>query len=317
MRRWFALMVLVTASLGWVGVVAPAQAKAPGPIGRILFVRDTRSCDDCNLTTVNPDGTHRASIPGGSIARWSPDGTRIAMVAEADDGRLTTMLVDPDGSDATLFDIPDPTRNVACIVWVPDGSRLLCEVWDDVHPHRAHGVFSVDATNGQDLVRLTTSPVGGHDIPADTSPDGTRILFLREDSTRRHRQLSLWVANADGTNEEALTGPLPHSACCQASWSPDGSLVLFASKGQLRTIAPDGTGAATLELDTGEGFAYAYQPGWSPDGTRIVFSLYLDATRRVDLYTVSADGADLVRLTDSRSPEEFSDWGPHPVATDA
>ena len=35
MRRWFVLMVMVTASLGWIGLVAPAQAKVPGPNGQI------------------------------------------------------------------------------------------------------------------------------------------------------------------------------------------------------------------------------------------------------------------------------------------
>src|SRR6185295_19446434 len=86
MRRWFVLMVMVTATLGWVGVVAPAQAKAPGTNGQILFIRDTRTCEGCHLTTVNPDGTHREELPVGSASRWSPDGSQIASIFFQDDG---------------------------------------------------------------------------------------------------------------------------------------------------------------------------------------------------------------------------------------
>lgn len=317
MRRWFVLMVMVTASLGWIGLVAPAQAKAPGPNGQILFVRDTRTCEGCHLTTVNPDGTHGQEIPNGSEARWSPDGSRIASIFFQDDGRLGTMVFDPDGSNATTFAIPDPTLNLPCVTWAPDASRLLCEGWDDAHPHRAPGLFMVEATDGQDLVRLTRNPFGGHDLPEDFSPDGTRIVFLRENPTRRHRQFSIWVANADGSEQAQVTPWLSNSLCCVASWSPDGSTILFALKGSLRTMAPDGTGLMTIALDSGPGFAYASKAGWSPDGTRIVFSLLLETAGQVDLYTATADGTDLVQLTDSRTPEGGADWGPHPLATDA
>jgi Tol biopolymer transport system component len=317
MRRWFVLMVMVTASLGWIGLVAPAQAKAPGPNGQILFVRDTRTCEGCHLTTLNPDGTHGQEIPNGSESRWSPDGSRIASIFFQDDGRLGTMVFDPDGSNATTFAIPDPTLNLPCVTWAPDASRLLCEGWDDAHPHRAPGLFTVEATDGQDLVRLTRNPFGGHDLPEDFSPDGTRIVFLRENPTRRHRQFSIWVANADGSEQAQVTPWLSNSLCCVASWSPDGSTILFALKGSLRTMAPDGTGLMTIALDSGPGFAYASKAGWSPDGTRIVFSLFLETAGQVDLYTATADGTDLVQLTDSRTPKGGADWGPHPLATDA
>jgi Tol biopolymer transport system component len=316
MRRWLVVATMITGSLGWAGAAGVVEAKVPGPNGRILFVRDTPRCDDCHLTTVNPDGTHAVRVPNGSIARWSPDGERIATIAGTSDGRLSTMVFDPDGSNGVLFDIPDPTLNVACAAWAPDNSRLLCEGWDETRRHRAPGLFTVNATDGQDLVRLTSSPFGGHDIPGDYSPDGARILFLREDPERRHRQLSVWVADADGTDQAQVTPWLSHSACCQASWSPDGGSILFASKGRLRTVAPDGTGPTAIPVDT-DGFAFAYQPGWSPDGTRIVFSMFLESTGHVDLFTVAADGTGLVQLTDSRSPEEFSDWGPYPPVTDA
>lgn len=310
MKRCILFIAVLTVVLGAAGIVGQAQAKAPGPNGRILFVQDTRTCDDCHLTSINPDGTAPVRIEQGSIGRWSPDGDRISAVAGTADGRVGTILMDPDGTNVTPLAISDATLNLACAAWSPEGGQLLCEGWDDVHPHRAPGLFGADPSTG-DIVRITSNPYGGHDIPADYSPDGTQILFLRENPTRKHRPLGLFVADVDGTGAIRVSPWLNDSGCCQASWSPDGSLILFASKGALRTVASDGTGLAKISLDTGEGFAFAFGPGWSPDGTRMVFCLYLEATQQVDLYTAAADGTDLVQLTDSRRGEDFPDWGPN------
>ena len=314
MRRR-AVWLVIAMTCGSVFGMPAAEAKAPGPNGRILYTFDTPGCDDCHLTTVDPDGTDAVEIPDAFISRWSPDGDRIATGGMTDDGRISTVVMDADGSNRTAFDIPDATLNLGCTTWFPDGATLLCEGWDEVRPHRPAGLFTVDATDGGDLVRLTSNPFGGHDIAADVSPDGDHVLFLRENPTRDHRPLGLFVADSDGSSAARIGGWLNGSACCQASWSPDGSTILFAHKGRLRTIAPDGTGAEAIELDTGEGFAFAFQPGWSPDGTRIVFCLYREATGQVDLFTAKADGSDLVQLTDTPEEEGFPDWGPHPLVS--
>ena len=289
-----------------------ADAKVPGPNGRILYTYDTPDCDDCHLTTVDPDGTDATEIPNAFAARWSADGTRLATGGMTDDGRISTVVMDADGSNRTAFDIPDASLNLGCTIWFPDDQRLLCEGWDDIHRHRKAGMFTVSASDGGDLVRLTANPYGGHDIPGDVAPDGTRIVFLRENPTRAHRRLGLFVANADGSDATRIGGWLNDSACCQSSWSPEGSSILFAHKGQLRTISPDGTGSAPISLDVGDGFAFAFQPGWSPDGSRIVFCLYRDVTGQVDLFTAAADGSDLVQLTDTQNEEGFPDWGSAP-----
>jgi hypothetical protein len=47
----------------------------------------------------------------------------------------------------------------------------------------------------------------------------------------------------------------------------------------------------------------------------MVFSLFLDKTGKVDIYTALSDGTDLVNVTDTPDFEDFADWGPHPLAT--
>lgn len=120
--------------------------------------------------------------------------------------------------------------------------------------------------------------------------------------------MALFTVNADGTDVTRLT-PWTLGDCCTASWSPDGEHILFDSDGALFTVRPDGTELQAIAMHTGAGFAYTFQPGWSPDGTRIVFSMYLRRTDQVDIFTVAADGTDLQQITNTRREDGFADWG--------
>jgi Tol biopolymer transport system component len=314
MRRWTLLLVVATWVMGVAGA-APATAGTPVTNGRILYVLDTNTCDDCHLTAIDPDGSDPFRYAVGSSARWSPDGTMIAAVTETDDGRIGTLVMDADGSSATTFEIPDATRNAPCIDWSPDGTKLLCEVWDEVHPRRLPGLFTVSSSDGSGLTRLTTNTTGGHDIAEDFSPDGTQVVFLRENPQRDHRPLAIFVAAADGSGATRITGWLGGSACCQVRWSPDGSQIGFASGGVLRTVHPDGTTAGRILVDAGVDFQFASGLAWSPDGTRIAFTMYVSSTGSEELYTANADdGSGLQRITNtSRHFKGSPDWGTYPT----
>lgn len=312
MKRLTGTIGVLFAVLGSLSWNARAAATPPGPNGRILYTVDSRDCDDCHLTTIDPDGTDAVRI-GGFVSSWSPDGTKIASSANAPDGRLATAIMDPDGSNRVVFDLVDPTLDYGCLVWFPDASRLLCEGFDEQRPHRADGIFSIDASDGSDLTRITSNPYGGGDLPGDVSPDGTRVVFQRGDPSRRHRQAALWIADIDGGNEHRISHWLGGFMCCAPSWSPDGSRILFANKGVLRTVAPDGTDEQVIPIDPGAGFSFLWQPTWSPDGARVLFVMYRTTSDQVDLYTAAADGSDLVQLTDTPRIEGFADWGSAPV----
>ena len=134
---------------------------------------------DFRIFTVNPDGTDEVQLlPGiAECPRWDPDGDRVLVCVSNPKGLLRPATVHPDGSDFTLLDNLDPTLNLACWAWSPRGTRLACESWDDVHPNRPPGVFTVRSSDAGSLVRVTANPYGGHDIPGDYSPDGSRVIF--------------------------------------------------------------------------------------------------------------------------------------------
>jgi Tol biopolymer transport system component len=317
-KRSIALVtVTATMLLGFVIVTEPAQGKVFGPNGQIVFAREDPAIDDLTAFTINPDGTHESALlPGlpGECPRWSPDGTKITVPALTEDGQVTVATVNADGTGYTLLGpAPDPLLNLGCSTWSPDGTRLAVEGFNDEHPELA-GIYTERSSDGGDLVRVTDNPFDDADLVGDYSPDGTQISFSRAKPIRGGDAFALFVVNTDGSGLRQLT---PYRVAGESSsWSPDGKQILINSRlGALIAVNVDGTGLRVIPIQGVRGVYFVFGPGWSPDGTRIVFPMFLPSTGQVDIFTVRANGTDLVQVTDTPDGEEFADWGPHPLAT--
>jgi Tol biopolymer transport system component len=297
-RTVTAVLAGVAATLS---IAAPSGAKVFGANGRLVY-------DGSNgVYIANSDGSQSALLEQYSCcASWSPDGTRIALPFLAPDGvRLTTAIVNPDGSALTMLPLPDPTLNLAGGYWSPDGKRLVVQGWDDGNPSR-NGVYT-EATDGSGLVRVTT----GFDAPADFSPDGSRIVFFRQAQGPRPRY-ALFVVGVNG-------GPVRQISPWQldagtASWSPNGQWIITDDGlGHLYEVHPDGSGLHVIALRV-TSRQFAKTPGWSPDGTKIVFALFTGTspgTGQEAIYTANADGSD---MQSTGLQGDFPDWGAAPTA---
>jgi Tol biopolymer transport system component len=296
------------------GPASAARAVVPGPDGRIAYCRSIPEIDSCDLYTANPDGTDEQLLLAGPAEgpHWSPDGSRLSVVTFAGD-LVVTGIVNPDGSGLVQLNT-DLAFNTPALAWSPDGSRLAAEAWSDVDPRFTPGVFTMRSSDGGDVTRLTTNPYGGHDIPTDYSPDGSHLLFLRENPLMNHRASSfaIFTANADGTGVTQLTSW--GLAAGGGRWSPDGSRIVFAGalnrpKGAIWVVNPNGAGLHKLFQDVRGGAAF--QPTWSPSGDRIMFALLRSPARGAseDLYSIHADGTGLTAVTTTPDFEESPDWG--------
>jgi Tol biopolymer transport system component len=296
----------------------PAGAKVPGPNGRIAFARFAPALGATVTYTANPDGTEVRQLfaRGSQFPHWSPDGSELSIFC-CDDG-MAAHFVDPDGGGFRELAPPDPALETHCAQWSPDAGRLACESFGITDPSR-NGIYSIRSSDGGGLTRITSNP-GGDDIPGDYSPDGKRLVFARTDQDGR---VGIFVTKLNGSGLQQITPPgMLVDDFFGGSWSPSGDRILFAARAAadhrlvIWVVGADGSGLHQLPIEPACGGAFSdprstscFQPGWSPDGTKIVFTRISANGTQENVYTVNADGSDLFRVTSGGRAEQ-PDWGP-------
>jgi hypothetical protein len=148
--------------------------------------------------------------------------------------------------------------------------------------------------------------IGGpetQDLAVGFSLDGTRFAFLRQagEATGGTGSGELWVARADGSDQQLLGGPF--TDVHRIEWSPDGSTIAVSSEtggGTIALVRTDGGGSTLLDFPMEAGDAI-----WRPaDGSQLLFR-----GRTPDgwqLFLAAADGTDAVPLSLER-PARY--WG--------
>jgi Tol biopolymer transport system component len=321
-------LLIAVALCGAAAIPAPpAQAKGLGPNGRIAFARFDPVPGDTVTYTANPDGSHVQQLfssgPSGG-PHWSPDGSEVSIATACTDGTETcaATIVDPNTGTFRQFKWPDPTLETGCVIWSADGLRLACESFGVTDPSR-NGIYTIRASDGGGLTRVTSNP-GGDDNPGDYSPDGKRMVFVRSNESG---PVGLFVVKLNGSGLRQITPPdFVTGGEQNPSWSPTGNKILFATqsapghRSSIWVVNADGSGLHQLPIAPACGGAFSdprsiscIQPGWSPDGSKIVFTRFSANGTQEDIYTVNADGTGLSQVTKSGGASQ-PDWGPHPLA---
>jgi Tol biopolymer transport system component len=258
------------AALLW--LAAPAGATFPGQNGKIFY--------SSNLV---PDGS---SDTTRAIYRINPDGSGAR--------RLT--------GDEYPFDNGEEDKPALS----PDGSTIAL-VFEDERPG-VPGEYQIylvnrDGTNPRLLV------AGGSD-PA-WSPDGTKIAYTSISDTTGYQ---LGVMNADGSGQHLITTETDLSQGNYApDWSADGTRLAYvrrkvhddAAPSQIATIRPDGSGRKIVASMPGKN---PYDPYWSPDSQRIVFTAQTPA--EAEIWVMNRDGSGKQQLTDGHIDLHVT-WSPN------
>jgi Tol biopolymer transport system component len=322
MRGLWSALVTTTVIVGSVGVDMPAQAKVLGPNGRIAFARQaTPAIEDQGhvVYTVDPDGTHIQELAEpADIPRWSPDGTEIA-IGDAGcmfEGACSAVIFNADSGSSRVLPNPRPDLFVFCNVWAPDGAKLACGGLGDAPG--VSGVYTIRSSDGGGLTQVLSCDECG---PTDYSPDGKRLLL------GLGGQLFSVKLNGSGLRPITPAGT-PVDTEGGPSWSPRGDQILFGANADpdhrrsIFIVNADGTGLHQVAIP-GCGGALSdptsiscFHPGWSPDGTKVVFVRASAMFNVQNIYTANADGSGLFQVTHNSSGLEavYPDWGTHPLA---
>ncbi len=117
------------------------------------------------------------------------------------------------------------------------------------------------------------------------SLDG-KIVF----SSGRDGENNLYVMNANGTQQTKL---LASGNGNSAVVSPDGKKIAYTTGDSIYSVDADGTGKRLLVSNR----VPLYPGGFSPDGSKIIFSVQNSGYS--DIYLMNADGSEQKQLTDS------------------
>jgi Tol biopolymer transport system component len=294
----------------------PIGVQAPGTI---VFGRLDSGTDKSTLLAVSPDGQRQTPLTpsDGCCLTMSPDGKSFAYAKDLG-GRLAPGVASLDRSltewpwvwpDAGVGTIDSTRLNLAPGA-VSSSGNVAFEGWDDQQPGRTGVYVSLDNGGGAvigELKRLTTNPGTLHDIPIGFSPNGSRLLFIRDGDPGDGISGDLYVIATDGSglhklNPSSTTVSVSDAFGPGASWSPDGTQVTFSGFDATKT---DGTSSVYV-VDAAGGSAKAIAgPGswstsarWSPDGAWIAFD-FADPPVSHDVYLIHPDGSGVKDITTS------------------
>lgn len=169
--------------------------------------------------------------------------------------------------------------------------------------------------NGGTAVPVTTGPAA--DLAPDWSPDGSRIVFARNEDARLDttEDFDLWTVDIDGGLLTRLTDTPTKEI--EPRWSPDGSRIVYVSYPDL-DVVPGTEARSSLvlrDLATGEerdlvpADELSYEPAWSPDGERLAFVREHD-DERPEIALVDVDDGTVETLVTFGDAVFFPAWSP-------
>ena len=185
-------------------------------------------------------------------------------------------LLNADGSGRTQLTSLKATAFYPSIS--PDGNTIYFSSRDTGN----FEIYSI-GVDGNNLQKLTNG-ISSLYAP-ELSPTGEWVIFTNNGN-------GLWLMKPDGSNPH----PLTNKDDIDPSWSPDGSMISFASSraGARQLFVMNADGSAIRQVTNLNNMGG--RNTWSPDGTRLAF--YRGPQGDRNIYIINVDGTGLVKLTD-------------------
>lgn len=226
--------------------------------GRLVFV--TIHEDNAELHVIDENGASPVRIttsPGADTdPSWSPDGGKIVFQSDRD-GNSEIYVVNADGTGLTRL-----TNNGADDgqpAWSSTGKIAFVSNRD-----QPSGEVYVMNEDGSNVVRITNN--GQPEQSPAWSPDGAMIAFGRVTGCDYYCFSDIYVARADGSNEQRLvTSPGGDVFNGDPAWAPSGRTIAFTQQycpyycdaPVTMAVNIDGTHLTPIAANT-------MQPAWKP-----------------------------------------------------
>ncbi|MCG3161175.1 MAG: Serine/threonine-protein kinase PknD [Acidobacteria bacterium] len=183
----------------------------------------------------------------------------------------TAITTDGNAKAVGVFDQPIASMRLSLVT---DGPRLYFSAM-------VNGQTVLNQVSGAGGETVTLSAPFQNSNLLDLSPN--RSEFLLVDLIPSDSEAQLWALPLLGGSPRRLGDVRAHAA----SWSPNGQQIVYANGSDFFVANNDGTGARKLLTAAGR----PYWPRWSPDGSRLRFTVLDTQTNATSLWEVNADGS--------------------------
>jgi Tol biopolymer transport system component len=250
-----------------------------------------------NIYSINPDGSGENFLTTGLSPIFSPDGSKIAYFG----GNYSSDLCVMNKGGTNQMTLADNIGNY--YTWLPDSNRILYIDYDTNEEAYWYYIIDADGENKKKVFNDTSDSfyfsLDGEkmvSIEFELEPYTHGVLYIMNEDTSNKRKLvddeldlehyglkmNLWspdgskiayldgerlyVVNTDGSNK------LQIGSGTNFCWSPDGSkIAIWEYPNGLIVMNPDGSEKTVVE-QLGS-WVYGGPASWSPDGTRLVYSV--------------------------------------------
>jgi dipeptidyl aminopeptidase/acylaminoacyl peptidase len=266
--------------------ISPGGTQVAAVISRVNMKENRH---DTQLVVIDVAGGSTRPLTwdrrGVSTPRWSPDGNRLAFLAQAPTGKekqAQVFVLSMAGGDADQ--ITQAPEGVEQYSWSPDGKTIA--------------YATPDSPDAKAVERHEDSFVMGDDG-----------LFTSAEPLPQH----IWLVDADGTRNRRLTSgkwSLPKSAPNvppppKLSWSPDGRSIVFPRRTTPSIGDWDESTIWAVDVETGKLHKLTGHPKfeegplYSPGGKQVsyLFPRAGQPSNLTDVYVAPATGGDGVDVT--------------------
>jgi hypothetical protein len=257
---------------------------------------------------VRPDGTglHRLvrEMAGSELrATWSPDGAQVTYVQAREDGGSNgagVWVVNADGTKPYLAWACDGCLSMDYLDWAADGIYVgvASNAPDPESPPQTFEIWRVDPVE-RDADPILKWEDGKSVEEPRVSPDGTELVYVREDIYAEGAPWAIFTRSVRGGPERQLTEWSMNAS--YPDWSAGGLISFNVNDLRIHhdrphhiyTLEADGSGLrmlATHDVDDPSLEVEAAHARWAEDGSQMTFSLLLDGEAYIGL--MNADGSD-------------------------
>src|SRR5260370_9154585 len=233
------------------------------------------------IYSMNTDGSGLSRLTDDAAndeaPNWSPNNSRIVFQSDRDNlfsGLADIYVMNWDGSGQMR--LTSDAADDSAPVWSPDGTKIAFQ------SARNGASYQIYVMNADGSGQVNVSNSAANDTQPSWSSDGSKIAFASDRDQAGFS--SIYVMNANGTNQTRLTISGTGLLDQQPAWSPDGTKLTFTS--------------------TRDSIVQTWQE--TDDNGGIVTNSKLLANKQV--YVMNANGSAQVRLTNTLENDDSASW---------